>query len=214
MYSYQELIDFTLLAQGILSLCFLVSALSVAAYDSTGYLAVFTAFIFSTFTGISHYGISYKLTSVFYGAILGSSFILIFVALQSAIFWGQYGTCSMGSAAIYTAIPSMAPSMQPSTNPTIAPTSVNMSALLRPNILVMQQLSNLQHRQLDEVICISTGGMKAICAFSVFLMFTYAFFLTVLFRFKDDVLAKLSPSEQYASVPSSEYSRPADQINL
>lgn len=223
MYSYQEFIDFTLLAQGIFSLCFLVSALSVSGYDSTGYLAVFTAFFFAAFTGTSHYGISYKLTGVFYGAILGGSFILIFVALQSAIFWGHYGTCST----VNTPLPTMAPTMQPSTNtPTIQPStniptmqpSTNTPTLLQLNFLLMEQSVNIQHRRLGEIICISTGGMKAVCTFSVFLMLSYIFFLVVLFRFKDDILAKLSSNEQYTSVPSSEYSHSsrfkADEMNL
>lgn len=213
MYSSQELIDFTLLSQGILTLCFLVSALSVSAYDSTGYIAVFNSFLFAAFTGASHYGISYKLTGVFYGAILGSSFILIFVALQSAIFWGGYGTCNV----VATSLPTMAPTLAPTIFPTMQP-STNTPTLSQLNLLLMEQSVNIQHRRLDELVCISTGGMKAVCIFSVFLMLTYIFFLVVLFRFKDDILVKLSSNEQYASVPSSEYSQSTpfkvDEINL
>ena len=210
MYPHNELIDFTLLAQGIFSFCFLISAFSVASNEYAGFVAVLSGFMFSGFTGVSHYGISYKPSGIFYGAILGSSVILVFVTLMSAIFWGQYGGCSSYEAAIYT-------TPDPSSFPTSLPTSsaptmhsfqgTRAAAAVDYGQLVGQlDGSQIMHksRQLYGVRCSSTSGMKSCCAFSVFLMLTYMFFVTILFRFKNEILTSVGTDEQYSAVAHGE----------
>jgi hypothetical protein len=127
MYTHKELVDSTLLAQAVFSFCFFLSAFAVAANDYAGFVAVVTAFVYSIFTGVTYYGISYRPNQTFYGATLGASIILIFLSFESAMFWGLYGSCSTYEEAISSttdspsSYPSSYPSSSPSSNPSASP---------------------------------------------------------------------------------------------
>ena len=249
MYTHNELTDFTLLTQGILSFCFFISAFFVAANDYAGFNSIFSSFLFGIFTGVSHYGISYNPSRTFYGAILGASVILVFISFQNAIFWGQYSSCtamtasfspsmspssvpSVSPSAIPSAIPSASPSListnspsatpspspyyttsptssfsptisfSPTTYQTLVPSTVTLSPSLAP--LAQLSIELIQNRQLYGVECVNTGAMKALCVFSVFLMLSYIFFITILIRFKEAILGIVTNNGLYSAVLRSE----------
>ena len=207
MYSHNELIDYSIIMQGILSFCFLISAFSVASNNYGGFVAVFSAFCFMSFTGVSYYGVRYKPDKVFYGAILGGSVVLVFVTFLSAIFWREYSTCSTVSV----------PTAEPTSAPTYAPTSAPIGRSLSE--LVSLQLSNgtresRPSRKLYGVECSQTSGMSALSFFSVLLMLTYMYFITVLFRFKDDILGSSRNNDRYFAVPNGNAADMKDEMDL
>jgi hypothetical protein len=161
MYSHHELLDFTVLVQAFLSFCFFLSAISVFGNHYAGFFALFLALLFSVMTGISHYGLSYHPNKILWGAILGSSVVMIFISLESAIFWGSYGNC-------------VPPPLVPPTTP----------------VLLVDT-----HRSLYGVECHNTSGIKSCCVFSVFLMLSYLIFITLVIRFKNEILGNDSPKK-------------------
>ncbi len=139
---------------------------------------------------------------MYYGAILGGTCVLLILSLQQAIFYGQYGSCIGG---VYTAVPSSYPTLVPTT---LSPTSSRRRSLIEE--IVYSVLNDSAHvsRSLSTIIgveCYHKTGMKAICAFSVFMFLTYIAQLFVLIQCKNEILAA-SPSTDYGAVPSSEYS--------
>lgn len=200
MYSHHELIDFTILVQALFSFCFLISAFSIASNKYAGIVAVLTGLIFCCFTGISHYGISYKPNKILYGAILGASVNLIFVALESAIFWGHFGNCSVYSASPSTPSPSVVLSTAPISEPTV---NNRYTRLLN----ILPRLKMFHHRQLHGAQCTSSSGMKSCSTFSVFLVLSYIFFTILLLRFKNEILGPDSSIKEYLAVPVNEDSQ-------
>jgi hypothetical protein len=162
MYSHHELLDFTILVQAALSFCFFVSAIYVFGNHYAGFSALFLALLFSVMTGVSHFGLSCYPNKMMYGAILGSSTVMIFVSLQSSIFFGSYGTC-----------------ISP---PVIVPS-------IAPALLIDA------HRSLYGVECYNVGGLKSCCAFSILLMLSYLIFITLVIRFKNEILLNDSPTK-------------------
>jgi hypothetical protein len=56
-----------------------------------------TGLIFLTFTILSYFGLRKFINRTKYGGVLGASSVLLMVALQASIFWGQYSNCDVVS---------------------------------------------------------------------------------------------------------------------
>lgn len=92
-YTHTELINGTLAAQGVFIFCYLISAFVVAGNRYSGFVVVFTGFVFAAFSGFTYYGLRIAISRTIFGAILGSCVIMIIISLETAIFWGQYDDC-------------------------------------------------------------------------------------------------------------------------
>lgn len=91
--SHHQILKFTLLAQAGFSACYLISALFVASNSYAGFNAIALGLTQAAVIGLSYYGLYKEVTRTLYGIVLGSAVLLIFMSLQSAIFWGQYSSC-------------------------------------------------------------------------------------------------------------------------
>lgn len=93
MYLHGELLDRLLPGQAVLIACYFISACFVGSNSFAGFNALFLGVIYTAFTAATYYGLKIYATRVNFGMILGGSVILLFMSLQSAIFWGQYADC-------------------------------------------------------------------------------------------------------------------------
>ena len=89
---------YTLIVEVCFSICFVVAATSLFWNHYAGVVGILTGLAYISFTGVSYYGIMVKPNRTFFGAILGASCVMVFVALQSAIFWGQYANCTLSNS--------------------------------------------------------------------------------------------------------------------
>ena len=221
-YTWKEMVLYTIIVEIVLSTCFLVAASSLIWNHYAGAVGILTGLAYLSFCGISYYGIMVKPNRTFYGAILGASCVLVFVALQSAIFFGQYSNCTLSTPRRRIT--------------TITNTQEHVSLLLQPqlqqenndprfddriridstgsvdNHKMWMMTSQDQIRHLSTASsssysaeCFNRMGMRFACLFSVFMFITYLFFILVLFRFKDDILGSKPLDEGYLSVPTNEH---------
>ena len=93
MYLHGELLDRLLPGQALLIASYFISACFVGGNNFAGFNALFLGIIYIAFTVATYYGLKVYATRVNFGIILGGSVILMFMSLQSAIFWGQYADC-------------------------------------------------------------------------------------------------------------------------
>lgn len=92
-YSHDSLLDGTFLVQGVLILCYLISAFVVSSNAYAGFNGVFLGIVYAVILAASYRGLRKDVTRTMYGALLGSCCMLVMMSLQSAIFWGQYSGC-------------------------------------------------------------------------------------------------------------------------
>lgn len=216
MYSHYDLLDFTILAQAVFSFGFFLSLFSVSSNDYVGFVALLLAILFSVFTGLIHYVIN-KPNRMLYGAILGASVVMIFISLESAVFWGSYGTCVRSSISSYSPLihivaPSLLPTLIPYQDPLIILSLTNRRLFTyeEPNRNLQSHLHLFfkmteadTHRSLYGVECHGVSGMKSCCAFSVFLMLSYSILTILLIRFKDELLGSAPTAQQVRSMINS-----------
>ena len=234
-YTWKEMVLYTIIVEVILSVGFLVAVASLLWNPYAGIVGILTGLAYISFSGVCYYGVMIKPNRTFFGAVLGASCVLVFVALQSAIFWGQYANCTLSSVQrrriTMSTISNAFDSKRPST---VSNTPEHGSLLLQ-----QQQGMNVPRFHGDRIRIGSSGlGMRAwatsqdqlrhlstsssssssfppecshrwsmrmACAFSVFMFITYLFFILVLFRFKDDILGSKPLDEGYLSVPTTEH---------
>eukprot|EP00286_Rhodomonas_abbreviata_P000083 CAMPEP_0181288518 /NCGR_PEP_ID=MMETSP1101-20121128/377_1 /TAXON_ID=46948 /ORGANISM="Rhodomonas abbreviata, Strain Caron Lab Isolate" /LENGTH=181 /DNA_ID=CAMNT_0023392649 /DNA_START=105 /DNA_END=650 /DNA_ORIENTATION=+ len=97
MYSHQECIDWLIKGQAGITACYLISALIIGGNSYAGFNAVFLGLVFSGGIGATYYGLKMHVSRTHFGMLLGGAIILMFISLESSIFWGQYGDCSTPS---------------------------------------------------------------------------------------------------------------------
>lgn len=90
---FNKLFDGLIFCQATCAGCFLLSALFLASHPYAGSVAVLTGLVALAHTGFSWHCIRQQASRTLYGAVLGSSCVVTFVYLESAIFWGQYSGC-------------------------------------------------------------------------------------------------------------------------
>lgn len=176
IYNFHELLLVSFSSQAIVTFCFMLTAISLAGNRWAGFMGFLTGIIYAIFTGMSYHGIIKRPSRMKYGGVLGSCFVLVFISLESSIFWGQYANCS--------SLPS------PDSNAS------------QRYMLNGRGQTNRQLRKANTADCSNRPGMRLACAFSVLMFLNYLFFILILLRFKDDILSNLS--EEYLSVPTSE----------
>jgi hypothetical protein len=93
MYSQEQIIDLLLKAQTVIVCCYLICALVVGGNTYSGFNAVFLGLVFAGFTGATYYGLRVHVSRTHFGMLLGGGCMLLFMSLESAIYWGQYGAC-------------------------------------------------------------------------------------------------------------------------
>lgn len=98
MTSFSKLFDGLTICQLVCASCFLLSSLFIASNPYAGFLAVFTGLLFLAHTGGVWYCIrqqqqQHSVSRTLYGAVLGSSCVMVVICLETAIFFGQYSAC-------------------------------------------------------------------------------------------------------------------------
>ena len=93
-WSHTEIIDYTLGGQAVCSICYLISALFLSGNSYAGFNALLTGFLYAGSAGLTYYGLKQVLSRTIFGIILGVAVMLIFISLETAIFWGQYSGCT------------------------------------------------------------------------------------------------------------------------
>ncbi len=179
-YSHDQIIDGTILCQAVVIFCYLISSFVIATNYYGGGMAVLTGIVFAAFCGLTYYGLRRNISRTLFGVILGGTFILVFVSLESAIFWGQYGSCD---EYVFE--------------------SDKSSRALRSEDAYTRKLT-------IGVECHRQSAMKSVCAFSVFMFLSYLFTLGVMMKFKDDILGTAPLNEGGYSVVSTVASEPGD----
>jgi hypothetical protein len=91
--TFCKLFDGLTCCQAVCAGCFLLSSLFVASNPYAGFVALLTGLMALTHTAAAWYFIRQQVSRTMYGAVLGSSCVVVFVYLETAIFWGQYSNC-------------------------------------------------------------------------------------------------------------------------
>ena len=104
--------------------------------------------------------------------------MLVFVSLQSAIFWGQYSRCESDSGR-------------------------RLLRQISNSITMTTQYEDTERRMLSYgVECAHTSAMKSVCTFSVMMFLSYVVLVAVMIKFKNDILGPAPLDEGYTSVSS------------
>lgn len=185
-YSFDQLLDGTLIAQAAFALSYFISALVVSGNAYAGFNAVLLGLVYASFIALAYLKVKNDLSRTMYGIILGVAVMLTFVSLENAVFWGQYAGCESSSTTVYSVSPTYAP--------TNSPTS---SRRLFDDVESRRRLNSIG------VQCSNRSAMRSVCAFSVLMFLSYLFLIALLIRYKNDILKGAAAREQYAAVPSS-----------
>ena len=189
-FGHGQLVDSLLAGQAAIEVGYIISALVLSGNSFAGFNGIFLGLIYGSSTAVSYYGLRKKISRTMFGVILGCCTVLLFISLESAIFWGQYGNCSTSSlhhnrrALLYNSDPM-----------TYLVEAVEESVLADHRSLLYAPECNRQ------------SAMKAVCAFSVFMFLSYIALIALMLRFKDDILGNAPLDEvnitgAYSSVPT------------
>lgn len=174
MYSHTELLDRLLQVQALLILAYFISACVVGGNSFAGFNALFLGIIFGGFAAATYYGLKIYPNRLNFGLILGGASILLFMSLQSAIFWGQYAECESHSRRYLT----------DDLESTTAQRALSSSFDLGPE-------------------CKNISAMKSVCTFSVFMFLSYISQIWHLVHFKNDILVSAPPeTDNYSTIPT------------
>ena len=91
--SFSKLFDWLIFCQLVCVACFLLSSLFVASNPYAGFLSVFIGLVAAAHSGGCWYFIRQRVSRTMYGAVLGSSCVMVCIYLETAIFFGQYSAC-------------------------------------------------------------------------------------------------------------------------
>lgn len=89
----KKVLNGALALQGVFAFCFAISAFVVAGNANQGFNVVIEALAFIGFVVAAFQVINKRQTPLAVGTIIGVSFVLVFTALMSAIFWGELSKC-------------------------------------------------------------------------------------------------------------------------
>jgi hypothetical protein len=199
-----------LASQACFTFAYVISSFVVSSNSYAGFNAVLLGIIYIGMTGLVYLKMKNNTDRLTYGVILGIGVMLIFISLESAIFWGQYSRCS-------TTIPQWDDdymSHYPTSLPSLAPDSRRRLTLietvfseyfgwdLRDGFTMTNAYGQQQHRQLSIGLqCNNRGAMRAVCTFSIFLFLSYLFLVALFIRFKEEILKNASSSRSgYSAV--------------
>jgi hypothetical protein len=90
---HDQILDILFICQSLFCLSYLISTIFQAANVYNGFNAILLGIVFASMVGCSYMYLRKNISKVMYGGVLGATFVLIFLSLQSAVFWGQYSGC-------------------------------------------------------------------------------------------------------------------------
>jgi hypothetical protein len=173
-YSHAEILDISFVVNSVASLLFVVFSFPLESKNSDGVIALLTGLVFVAFIPVSYYSLRMSPSRTGIGVVLGASVIMIMIALQTAIFWGQSGNCKIYS---------------------ISPNDSHDHELRSHRYLQGEHNAPPSSGMGSEYIrtkCSSAGAMKRLCAVSVFLFLYYIYFVGVLYQYSDEIVATCS----------------------
>lgn len=186
-YSYEQLMEASLAAQGVFTFCYFISSLVVVGNAYNGFNAVILSFVFIAMIALMFMKMRKDVSRTMFGIVLGLIAVLVFVTLESSIFWGQYGSCdSYNNDDLY---------------PTSSPTKMDRRMLFDAEEMIEDFVYSARRLNRIGVQCNHKSAMRSVCAFSVFMFLSYLFQIALLIRYKDEIL-KTSTTDGYAPVPS------------
>lgn len=94
MLPFHVVFDWCLCAQTLLAIGFFASALCLAGNAYAGFNVVLTALVFALIIPVSFQFIRKSTSQLLYGFTLGVLFVITVVALETAVFWGEYSSCT------------------------------------------------------------------------------------------------------------------------
>mmetsp|Transcript_3431 Transcript_3431/g.5679 ORF Transcript_3431/g.5679 Transcript_3431/m.5679 type:complete len:299 (-) Transcript_3431:227-1123(-) len=228
MFSHEGIIDLLIKAQSLFTLCYLITSLVVGSNTYSGFNGIFLGIIFATFVAATYYGIKIHVSRTHFGILLGSAVILLFISLESSIYWGQYSECEHTTASKYT--PSHTPlrhsralslqdplasgmggfrestSFHGESYPFIdSGSSVGGVELLQSFAFtsVTVSSSNLRRKLITTgPQCEHKSSMVLMCVFSVFMFLSYIVQVWTLLYFKNEILGSAPLREGYSYIPS------------
>ena len=176
---YTDVIDGSLIAQSVFTTGYLISSFVVSSNAYAGFLAVFTGLVYLASIIATYYGIRKNINATTYGAVIGSLSILVFLSLQTSIFWGQYSNCETSWATQWRVL----------------------------NVTYYETLVSKKGSYGDE--CYNQPAMRSVCTFSVFMFLSYVILLAALLFFKEQILGQEPVNVGYSPVPNSNPLPPA-----
>jgi hypothetical protein len=188
-YTYSEILDYSFAVITIASILFLVSCFPIESKNTDGVVAIFTGVVFVLFLPVSYYALRIAPSRMGIGTVIGASLVMITVALQTAIFWGQHGNCLRYS---------------------VAPEGQQLKDEQEPELMSHRLLQEadvvnktdymISYKQFTETTCNSTEAMKRLCGIAVFIFLFYIYFVGVVYHYMDDIVGS---SSEYCLVSTS-----------
>mmetsp|Transcript_13375 Transcript_13375/g.45221 ORF Transcript_13375/g.45221 Transcript_13375/m.45221 type:complete len:191 (-) Transcript_13375:109-681(-) len=90
---HRKLLNLSILVMAVWTLAFFISSLVVADTANEGFNVVLTGLLYAGFVIASYQIINKRATPLSVGFLVGLSFVLVFISLQTAVFWGQLAQC-------------------------------------------------------------------------------------------------------------------------
>ena len=181
---YTDAIDFNLVAQAFFTSCYLISSFFISFNAYAGLISMFSGLIFVLSIATTYYYIRIHTNKLIFGAVLGSSSVIVFISLQTAIFWGQYSSCEK--------LP-------------VIQRRISNATYFKSLIIEKGNYGNE---------CYGNSAMKSICVFSALLFITYIILVATLVFYKDEILETSPFYVNYSPVPQniSSYGRNEESI--
>lgn len=94
-YTSFQLIEINIFCQVLLTVGYLISAIILSGNSYNGFNAIITSFLYFLFSSFCFYGLQKNVINrTIFGIILGISCMMIFISLESAMFWWAYSYCN------------------------------------------------------------------------------------------------------------------------
>lgn len=172
-YPYTTQLDLTLAAQAVFTFCYFISSIVMLDNSYAGFNGALLGLLYGATIALSYKGLKKDQNRIIYGIILGAVFVLVFLSLQSAIFWGQYSGCE----------------------------SYSSSSTTTDDDKTKSDDKTTKLRRLTGVECYYTSAMSSMSAFSVFMFLSYIVQLYLMIKHKHDILGDPGSKGGYATIP-------------
>jgi len=203
IYTPEQLIDGNLVLQGLFTFSYFISSMFVYHNTYGGFNAVFLGAVYALFIIFTYHGVRKSINRTNYGAILAASLFLVFISLESAIFWGQYSGCGkINNGGHHLNEP--LPNLPPSSDKRLPSQPYDGNLPPSPNFRSLYTYPGNEY----DAQCRAVPAMKSVCAFSVFMFLAYIAQVFLLLRFKDDILGNGPLNEGYAPVARDDHNQP------
>lgn len=93
-FNHDQLLLGTMIAQAVFIFSYLITSFVLITNAYAGFNGTLLGFVYAAVLVLSYVKLYKDSNRLMFGIVLGMVFILTFVSLQSAIFWGQYSGCT------------------------------------------------------------------------------------------------------------------------